>query len=60
MGTCTGTHRFFVADCAVVESEGTVTVIVVCTSCGVNQLTKHKVTDAGAEIKLENYKGKPQ
>lgn len=54
---CDGTHRFFVADCAVVENEGTVSVIIVCTSCGLNQITCHRVAEKGASIRLEKFKG---
>lgn len=57
MDTCTGSHRFFVADCAVVHDEGAVNVIIVCTACGLNQVTRHVVTTPGREIKLENSKG---
>ena len=31
---CTGQHRYFVADVAVVEAEGKVVPILVCTACG--------------------------
>lgn len=57
MTECHGTHRFFVADCAIVKDEGTVNVIVVCTSCGENQITRHKVAQEGANITLEKFKG---
>jgi hypothetical protein len=50
MSDCQGTHRFFVADTAVVLDEGTVSVIIVCTSCGLNQITTHKVAKPFANI----------
>ena len=31
---CPGEHRYFVAECVGIESEGTVHVLVVCTACG--------------------------
>lgn len=40
---CNGQHRFFVADCAVVELEGKVVVIAVCTACGQRSVSTHKV-----------------
>lgn len=50
---CTGTHRFFVADVAVVEAEGIVNVIVVCTACGESAMRVHRVT---GKVKLEKGK----
>ena len=32
--TCSGPHRYFVAETVAVESEGTVSVIALCTECG--------------------------
>ena len=33
-GQCSGEHRYYVADVAVVEAEGKVVPIVICTACG--------------------------
>lgn len=45
MDTCTGTHRYFVADVAQVESEGKVVIIAMCTACGETKTSVHKVVD---------------
>ena len=42
---CNGEHRFFVADVAVVEAEGKVCIMALCTACGTTQMTTHKVTE---------------
>lgn len=51
---CFGTHRYHVADVAVVEDEGTVNVISICLQCGDSKIASHKVT--GKNIRL--IKGK--
>ena len=50
---CTGEHRFFVADVAVVEeANGTAKVcpIIVCTACGEGKKLEFKVSDAPLSI----------
>ena len=54
MENCNGQHRYFVADVAQVEAEGTVTVIIVCTACGDSKAIKHQV--AGKLLKLQKEK----
>lgn len=45
MANYCGEHHYYVADVAVVEAEGKVVVIIVCTSCGDSKALSHKVTD---------------
>ena len=55
---CHGTHRYFVADVAVVEEEGKVCVIVICTSCGDSQMKVFSVTRPNGEFYLIKQKEK--
>jgi hypothetical protein len=48
--TCSGPHRYFIAETVGVESEGTVSVIAVCTDCG--DCIFHKFQVAGADKNL--------
>jgi hypothetical protein len=50
---CEGSHRFFVADVAVIEDEGRVCILVVCTSCGDAQCKDFQVTKTGHKVRLE-------
>jgi hypothetical protein len=51
---CEGTHRYFVAETGVVEVEGKVCVVIVCTACGESKLIEHVV--AGS-LQLKQKKG---
>jgi hypothetical protein len=55
---CTGSHRFFVADVAIAHDEGTASVIIVCTSCGLNQITTHAVAKPYSYITSRKQKEK--
>lgn len=41
---CQGEHRYFIAESGIVESEGKVCVVIICTSCGDSKLIEHHVT----------------
>ena len=55
---CTGTHRYFVADVAVVEDEGKVSILIVCTSCGDAQCKDFQVAKSGNKVRIEKQKEK--
>lgn len=46
---CPGSHRFHVADVAVVHDEGTVCVIALCLHCGESKMSRFKVADGAGE-----------
>lgn len=52
---CRGEHHYFIADTGVVEDEGKVCAIIVCTACGDSKLIEHVVTGA---VQLQSNKGK--
>ena len=54
---CTGTHRYFLADVAVVEDEGKVCLLSICTSCGDAICKEFQVTKSG-KVRLEKQKEK--
>lgn len=58
MTNCTGTHRYYLADVAVVEEEGKVCLLTVCTSCGDAQCKEFQVAKAGYKVRLEKQKEK--
>jgi translation elongation factor EF-1alpha len=56
MGTqtqCPGEHRYFVADTAASDANGTVSVVVVCTSCGDAFCRTFDVASPGSKIILK-------
>ena len=58
MNDCTGTHRYFLADVAVVEDEGKVCLLSICTSCGDAICKEFIVTKSGNKVRLEKQKEK--
>lgn len=40
---CSGSHRYFCATDVLVESEGKLCVLIVCTSCGESKLITHAI-----------------
>ena len=55
---CTGEHRFYVADVAIVEAEGKVVVILVCTACG--KCLHHDIKVADSKTTVTLLKGEKQ
>lgn len=55
---CTGTHRYYLADVAVVEKEGKVCLLLCCTSCGDAICKEFVVTQSGHKVRLEKQKEK--
>ena len=52
MSSCTGEHRFYVAEVCGVESEGKLYAIIVCTACGEFRTHELKVSSPHASIRL--------
>jgi hypothetical protein len=55
---CSGTHRYYLADVAVVEDEGKVCLLMLCTSCGDAQCKEFQVTKTRSKVRLEKQKEK--
>lgn len=51
---CLGEHHFFVAETGVVEAEGKVCVVIVCTACGESKLIEHRVA---GNVHIQKQKG---
>lgn len=51
-------HRFYVADVVGVESEGTATIIVLCTSCGESFSRVFKVSEGNKPLRLKSTENK--
>jgi hypothetical protein len=57
---CCNNPRFFFCECIGVEAEGTVSVIMACTSCGTAKATKIHVAQGASPLRLlreEKQKG---
>lgn len=54
--TCSGAHRFFVAEVVGVEAEGTIHLIALCTDCGETIHKSFAVSQKAASITLKNTK----
>ncbi len=53
VSSCSGSHRYFVAETFAVEGEGTVGAIVICTACGESKVIIHKVASHSSSISLK-------
>jgi hypothetical protein len=60
MSECIGTHRYFLADVAVVEDEGKVCLLSICTSCGDALCKEFQVAKAGNKVRLEKQEKEKQ
>ena len=55
---CGDKHRFYIACTVGVETEGTVHVIAMCTSCGLCIKESFSVSKGGMPLKIEQYPNK--
>lgn len=53
---CSGQHRFYVAETVGVEPEGTVSIIIVCTSCGEARISTFSVAQPRTPVTLSKQK----
>jgi hypothetical protein len=60
MNDCTGSHRYYLADVAVIEDEGKVCLLVICTSCGDAMCREFQVAKAHSKVRLQKQEKENQ